>query len=610
MIDRDPAAILAALRNQGVLSEEALRNINLWLTREDLSEFRAEIFALLQAENYRQLEDNFYTRLRVGTGGIRGPMGVGSNRINRRTIAEAAQALAEFIGDFPATVAEQGIIIGYEARAHAREFAEMCAEVFAGNGLKSYIFDGLRATPEVSFAVRFLGAAAGVQITASHNPRTDNGFKFYWSDGGQVVPPMDARFMELVRKVDKIQSLPFDEGRAKNLINYIGVAVDKAYWQAVLGLSLASSRSARVVFSPIHGAGSTNVLPVIRTAGFQVEVVPEQAEPDANFPTAHGDLINPEYVEVMELPIKLAEKLNYDLAICSDPDADRIGVAAKEKINGGKLRFLSGDEVGIALAHFILVKKQEKGELTPRHLLAETFVTTSLIGDIARQFGIKVIDDLPVGFKFIGSLIEKLSDKNDFVFGVEQSLGYLAGTFVRDKDAAIAALLLAELVSECRDQGRTLVDYLDEIYVRYGYYRNDLRMVEFPGKIGFQNIRAIMLGLRLSPPSELAGMRILKTIDCLPATEGVEENYKPGTANDQLTFIFSEDEKTRVTIRPSGTEAKLKFYAQDRAIAAGDLEETRARVDARAKRLLEATVSYGDQFVRPNFSVKASPVIF
>ncbi|MEK7643765.1 MAG: phospho-sugar mutase [Patescibacteria group bacterium] len=594
----DPAVVLTALKSSGVLSQEALANLNIWLTREDLAEFRGDIYALIKVEDYQQLEDIFYTRIRVGTGGIRGRMGVGSNRINRRTIAEAAAALAEFIGDFGVAAKDKGVVIGYEARARAREFAEMCAEVFAANGIKSFIFDGLRATPEISFAVRFLGATAGVQITASHNPRTDNGFKFYWSDGGQVVPPMDLRFMELVGKVNKIEYLPFAEGVAKNLIGYIGAEVDEAYRQAVLGLSLASSRSAQVVFSPIHGAGITNVLPVLNRAGFMVEVVPETAEPDANFPTARGDLINPEYEEVMELPIKLAEKLNYDLAITSDPDADRIGVAVREKMNENRLRFLSGDEVGIALTHFILVKKLEKGELTPRHVLAETYVTTSLIGDIARRFGITVIDDLPVGFKFIGEVIEKLRDKNDFVFGVEQSLGYLVGTFVRDKDAAIAALLLAELVSECKDQGRTLIDYLDEIYLNYGYYKNNLRMVECPGKIGFQNIRAIMLGLRQHPPMELGGVKILKVIDRLPEAGMTAENYKPGAANDQLTFIFSEDEKTRVTIRPSGTEPKIKFYAQDRGVVAEDLEKTRASVDDRASGLLEAVVAYGDQFVR------------
>lgn len=594
----DPITLLTQIKDIGVLSSEALANLSIWLTREDLIEFRSEIFELIKQENYQKLEDIFYTRIRVGTGGIRGTIGVGSNRINRRTIAEAAQGLSDFIGDFGVEIKQKGVVIGYEARSFAKEFAEMCAEVFAANGIKSYIFDGLRATPEVSFAVRFLGATAGVQITASHNPRTDNGFKFYWSDGGQVVPPLDLKFMELVQKVDRIGYMPFKDGLEKKVITYIGKEVDEAYYKAILGLSLSSSHSATIVFSPIHGAGIMNVLPVLRAAGYTVEVVPEQAVPDAQFPTAKGDLINPEYQEVMELPIKLAEKLNYDLAINSDPDADRIGVAAKKKMNGSEVQFLTGNEIGIALAHFILSAKQVKGELASHHVLVETYVTTSLIGDIGRRFGILVKDDLLVGFKFIGEIIEKLNDKNDFVFAAEESLGYLAGTFVRDKDAAIAALLLAELVSECKDKGQTLIDYLDSIYRTFGYYKNRLHMAEFPGKKGFQNIHRIMLGFREKPPVELAGMPILKVIDRLPEPQRSAKTYKVGATGDQLTFIFSADEKTRVTVRPSGTEPKVKFYIQHRADVAEDLTEVRSRVDAQVDALVAAVIKYSRQFIQ------------
>ncbi|OGH64168.1 MAG: hypothetical protein A2821_02475 [Candidatus Magasanikbacteria bacterium RIFCSPHIGHO2_01_FULL_41_23] len=592
------STILAQIKDKKVLSPEALVNLTIWLTREDMAEFRVEIFDLLNQGNYEHLEDAFYTRIKVGTGGIRGIIGVGSNRINRRTIAEAAQALADFIADFGGIAKQHSVVIGYEARTNAKEFAEMCAEVFAANDIKSYIFDGLRATPEISFAVRFLGATAGVQITASHNPRTDNGFKFYWSDGGQVVPPLDLKFMELVQKVDRIQYLKFSDGLRKNLITFIGKEIDEVYYQAIHGLSLSQSRSATIVFSPIHGAGIMNVLPVLRNAGYMVEVVPEQAVPDAQFPTAKGDLINPEYEEVMELPIKLAEKLEYDLAINSDPDADRIGVAAKKKMNESTVQFLTGNEIGIALAHFILSARQAKGELTSHHLLVETYVTTSLIGDIARRFGITVKDDLLVGFKFIGEVIEKLSDKKDFVFAAEESLGYLAGTFVRDKDAAIAALLLAELVSECKDKGQTLVGYLDDIYRVYGYYKNRLHMAEFPGKKGFQNIRRIMIGFRQKPPTDLAGIPILKVLDRLPEAQRSAETYKVGATGDQLTFIFSADEKTRVTVRPSGTEPKVKFYIQDRSDVVGDLEETRLHTDARVNLLTFDIIEYSRQFVR------------
>src|SRR3989344_4687939 len=261
------STILAQIKDKKVLSPEALVNLTIWLTREDMAEFRVEIFDLLNQGNYEHLEDAFYTRIKVGTGGIRGIIGVGSNRINRRTIAEAAQALADFIADFGGIAKQHSVVIGYEARTNAKEFAEMCAEVFAANDIKSYIFDGLRATPEISFAVRFLGATAGVQITASHNPRTDNGFKFYWSDGGQVVPPLDQKFMDLVSAVDQIEQIPFEKALADGTVQMIGKDIDEAYIANIRGLSQNPSRSASIVFSPIHGAGITNVLQVLTQEG-------------------------------------------------------------------------------------------------------------------------------------------------------------------------------------------------------------------------------------------------------------------------------------------------------------------------------------------------------
>ena len=319
------------------------------------------------------------------------------------------------------------MVVGHEARKLSKEFATLCCEIFAANGIKAYLLDGLRATPEISFAVRHLKTAAGVQITASHNPRTDNGFKFYWSDGGQVVPPHDARFMQLVKEVSDIQRMPFDKAVAEGLVSIIGADVDREYQTAIRTLSIDKSRSAKIVFSPIHGAGSTNVLPILQAEGFEVTVVPEQAEPNEEFPTAVGDLINPEFREVMELPIRLAERLGADLAICSDPDADRIGVAARRSLDGTEIEFLTGNQVGVALTQYILERRQARGALAPNHLVIETCVTTTLIADIAESFDLKPMTDLFVGYKFIAQEIAKLEDPTDFVFSAEESLGYLAG---------------------------------------------------------------------------------------------------------------------------------------------------------------------------------------
>src|SRR5438105_5829970 len=314
--------LISTLQRRGRLSPEALQNITLWLEDPGLSEFRPEIQALVEAEQWDELEDAFYKRINIGTGGIRGAIGPGPNRINTRTIGEAAQALCQFIDARGADARQGGVGVGHEARRGSVDFARVCSEVFAANGIRSFRFDGVRSTPEISFAVRHLHATAGVQITASHNPKTDNGFKFYWSYGGQVVPPLDQEFMQLVSGVGDIRRVPMSAG-GDRWVTQLGPEVDEAYLAAVGSLSLDPSRSASVGCSAIHGAGKTNVLPVRQRAGFDVRPVMEQLRPDANFPTAAGKLINPEYREVVAGSIDYAQALSADLAICADPDADR-----------------------------------------------------------------------------------------------------------------------------------------------------------------------------------------------------------------------------------------------------------------------------------------------
>ncbi len=544
------------------LSLEAYTNITKWLSDDEYLSFRGEINSLIEQKKYSYLEDCFYKHIEIGTGGIRGSLGPGPNKINLRTIGEAAQALCQFMTEVSPESMSMGVVIGHEVRKNSIPFASLCASILAANGIKSYLFESFRATPEISFAVRHLGAVAGIQLTASHNPRTDNGFKFYWTDGGQVVPPLDQKFMELVQNVAEVKRMDFEEAKSGGYVTIIGEDIDKIYWEKVRNLSVSKSRSAKIVFSPIHGAGSKNVLPVLSQEGFDVFVVPEQAEPDEDFPTAVGDLINPEYVEVMELPMKYGVEKGADLVINSDPDADRIGVASKIKIGSNEVRFLTGNQLGVLLTEFLLKKKKDLGELNSSNLILETYVTTSLISKIAQGYGIKVVDDLLVGFKFIAEIIEKLENKNDFLFAAEESLGYLAGSFVRDKDASIAALLAAEMVSELKDQGKTMVNYLDEIYAKYGYFKNILRMVELPGKEGAGNIRKIMLGLRSRDWTEIGGKKVLTVIDRLPEEKRDESIYKTGSAKDMRTFIFSNDGLCRLTARPSGTEPKVKYYIQ------------------------------------------------
>lgn len=580
------------------LSPEAVKYLDLWLLDSRFEKFRKDTEKLLASNDVPQIEDSFYKHIEIGTGGIRGTLGVGPNRINARTIGEAAQGLANFIEDFGQVAKEKGVVVGYEARRQSREFAELCCRVFAANGIKSYIFDGLRATPETSFAVRYLKATAGVQLTASHNPRTDNGFKFYWSDGGQVVPPVDQKFMELVAGVQEIKELDFEKAKKTGLVEEVGEDIDNAYVGAICELSLVAEKGAKIVFSPIHGAGITNVLPVLKKQGFDVELVPQQAKPDENFPTAVGDLINPEYKEVMELPMKYGEEKGADIVINSDPDADRIGVASKVKIEGNTLKFLTGNEVGAAMCHFILERLKEKKLLKPEHLIIETYVTTSLISDIAKSFEVRIIDDLLVGFKFIGEIIEKLDNKGDFIFAAEESLGYLRGTFVRDKDAAIAALILGELTSYLKVKKKTLIGYLEDIYREFGYYKNILNMQEMRGKVGFENTGKIMKGLRNHPPTKLGGYQVLKVIDRLPEEERTEAKYKTGMTGDQLTFVLSEDGKTRVTVRPSGTEPKIKYYIQVFSTPDVEMGTLKKKIDEKASKLEESILLAARKYIQ------------
>src|SRR5437899_1746937 len=402
--------LLAAIQSRGNLSTEALHNLKLWVEDPALAEFRPEIQALVDRDEWEELEDAFYKRINIGTGGIRGAIGPGPNRINTRTIGEAAQALCQFIDARGAETRAGGVVVGHEARRGSVDFARVCSEVFAANGIRSYRFDGVRSTPEVSFAVRFLQATAGVQITASHNPKTDNGFKFYWSYGGQVVPPLDQEFMQLVSGVRDIRRVPMSAG-GDRWVTHLGPEVDEAYLAAVGSLSIEPSRSASVVFSAIHGAGKTNVLPVLQRAGFDVRPVMEQLEPDPSFPTAAGKLINPEYREVVAGSIDYAQALSADVAICADPDADRAAVAARQVARETRLDLLRGDDVGAALTHFLLKRRKELGLSSPNDLVLETFVTTSLVADIARSFGTECMSERNVGFKWMAQIIQQREDE-------------------------------------------------------------------------------------------------------------------------------------------------------------------------------------------------------
>lgn len=577
------------------LSPESYSNLETWLEKEEFAGYREELNKLISDRNYNEIEDAFYTRIRTGTGGIRGKIGAGPNRINLRTIGEAAQGLANFIEDFGQKAKDKGVVVSCEVRRNSREFAELTCSVLAANGIKTFLFDGIRATPEVSFAVRYLKTIAGVQLTASHNPRTDNGFKFFWTDGGQVVPPLDQKFMQLVLDVSDIKQMGFDEAKEQGFVAIIGKEVDEAYLQKLQELSLVKSRSAKIAFSPLHSVGTTNALPVLQREGFDVTVLAEQAEPDENFPGAFRDYINPEFEEVLAPTTKLGEEIEADLALCTDPDACRFAASFRTDLNSPRLTYFTANEIASAMLHFILTLLRQEGKIKKELLYIKTFASTTLATDIAKDFGISFVDDLLVGYKWIGQVVEHMSNTGNFVFSFEDTCGYCRGDFIRDKDGAIGALTAAEMVSALKDQGKTIADYLDEIYSKYGYYRNVLYQVEVEGKQGFEDIVTFYKALRANPPTEIAGLQVLKVVDKLDEDLRKPENYQSGVVGDEITFILSEDGRTKLLTRPSGTQPQFKYYLQTFGKVNSDLEKVKREVDDLAEKIEKSMYDYQDR---------------
>lgn len=581
------------------ISPEAFSNIQKWLADEEYAQYKDEIQTLIDKKDWKELDDAFYTHIRVGTAGVRGKLGAGPNRINVRTIGEAAQGLANFIEDFGQEAKDKGVVVGHEVRKQSREFAELTCSVLAANGIKTFLFDGIRSTPEISFAIRHLKALAGVDLTASHNPRTDNGFKFFWTDGGQVVPPYDEKFMQLVMSVSGIKKMEFAKALEEGFVTSVGKEVDDAYIQKILELTLVPSRSAKIAFSPLNSSGITNAFPALKKEGFDVSLLAEQSEPDENFPGAYRDYINPEFEEVLAPTMKFGEEIGADIAICTDPDGCRFAAAFRTDINSSKLYYFTADEIASAMLHFILALAKKEGKVLSDLVYLKTFTSTTLATDIAKSFGIKYVDDFLVGYKWMGEHVGKMENSKNFVFSFENTCGYCRGDFIRDKGGDIGAVTVAEIVSFLKDKGETLADYLNGIYKEHGYYRNVLYQVEVEGKSGFDNIVKFYKELRANPPKEIGGLPVLKIIDKLPEEARKPENYKAGATGDELTFILSEDEKTRLITRPSGTQPQFKHYIQVHSSVEGDLKNCKEEADKMAQQIEDSFREYQDNVLGP-----------
>lgn len=548
----DLVDILTQATAQKKISPVAAQAIHSWLTEPAYADYQPELIKLLQEKKWQELEDSFFQVVPFGTGGRRGTVGMGPNRINKITIGQSAQGLATYLlkihGD---TAKQRGVVIAYDTRLTSEEFAKHTAATLVHYGFTTYLFDSFRATPELSFAVRHLKAVAGIVISASHNPPSDNGFKVYWEDGGQIVPPHDHALMTQVEAALPLTDLkPYST--ANSLLKIVSSEIDEAYLNALINESVSASRSASLVYSPLHGAGISSVYPVLKRAGFtNVSLVKEQSQPDGNFPSVPQHLPNPEIPSATEAATQYAQQLRADLALTTDPDADRLGVVVRDE--HGQYQRFNGNQIAALLGYFVLSQLTEQKKLTSQHFIAKTIVTTDFLNAMADDFGIKIYDDLLVGFKYIAELINLKSPQEQFIFGGEESHGILKGTYTRDKDAAIAALLMSEFVSWLKDQGRTLTWQLHQLFRRYGIYWETLVNVSYPGAQGLAQLNQLLKNLRKNPPLKLGNEKIIRFID---------RQTSPGTKGNVLVLWLSEDGRRRLTLRPSGTEPKLKLYAQ------------------------------------------------
>ena len=555
-------------QQDNLLLASSVTNIRTWLTEPKYAEYKSEIEALIQKEDWQTLNDNFFAVVPFGTGGRRGTVGVGSNRINNVTIGESAQGLANYINE--QQIENPSVAIACDTRNTSPEFSKLTASIMAENGIKVYLFDEFRATPELAFAVRHLNTTAGIVISASHNPPSDNGFKVYWTDGGQIVAPHDKAVMAHVEKTTSIQKGDFNTLKEEGKITIIGQEVDDAYISAVQSESLSSSRSAKITYAPLHGSGVKSVQPTLEKAGFTVSLVQEQATPDGNFPNVPNNNPNPENVPASDMVTAQAIKENADIGITTDPDVDRLGVVARN--SNGEYQFLNGNQIAMLIGAYVVETMQSKGTLKKNHFLVRTIVTTDFISALAKKADISIYDEILIGFKYVAELIRTKQDEGneEFLFGGEESHGILKGSYTRDKDASIAALLLAELTSNLKDNGLTLIDKLDQLYKQYGVFTETLQNVVYPGAQGGEKMKSIMQALRTTPPTSVGEFKVHSITDRASGEEKdphTNETLSTTSAMKGDVLIIklhtNKDSITaRATIRPSGTEPKLKIYTQ------------------------------------------------
>ncbi len=575
------------------MNKETINNINTWLEGNYDEQTKAEI-RRMQKEDLETLEESFYKSLSFGTGGLRGIMGVGTNRMNRYTVGTATQGLANYLKKQFAGKDDLSVAIATDSRNNNRFFADTVADVLSANGIKAYVFDDIRPTPELSFAVRHLGCQAGIVITASHNPPEYNGYKVYWDDGGQLVAPHDTNVIDEVNAIQSIDDVKLD--RKDHLVENIGEEIDKIYMEAIEGLSLSPEAIKEygdigIVYTPIHGTGVKLVPDTLRKLGFKNIInVPEQDIPDGNFPTVKSP--NPEETAALSMAIEKAKETNAEIVLATDPDADRVGLAVRNK--EGDYDLLNGNQTAALLIYYLLTKWKENGKLSGNEFIVKTVVTTELLTEMANDFEVEIFDTL-TGFKFIANKIKELEGKKQFIGGGEESYGYLVGDFVRDKDAVISAVMISELTLWAKQNGNTLHDVLAEIYEKYNFYSERLVSLVRKGMKGAEEIEALMRGFRENPPKIIAGSKLIKIKDYQNSTTldllSGEKNPIDLPKSNVLQFFLENGSK--ISIRPSGTEPKIKFYFSVNHVlnSKKDYKTTKDKLEQQLDLLVEALVN-------------------
>lgn len=602
--------------------KNALGFLEQWLTDQQFSEYTGQIEYLIKRGYWDYLLDSFYTVIPFGTGGRRGEVGVGPNRINPWTIRASAQGHAQYLINHHGEDAKRrGVAFAYDVRIFegnqyfsaelpnpvmglsGRMLAEAAAEVYAANGVKVYLFDDIRTTPELSFAIRYLHAVGGDVFSASHNPPSHNGKKVFDEFGGQLIPPNDEALVEEVTKrVTEIKHLDYQDALDQELIQLIGTEVDEAYIKAASSVSLSKARDVRIMYTPLHGCGSTSIQIALERIGFTVMLDPKTGNPSGRFENVTFNIPNPEVVQSFEIPLQAARKENADILLSSDPDADRIGIMVNHQ---GDWEYLNGNEISAILAEYVISKR--KSDFKGDEVIIKTTVTTNLLREICNRNEVGMIGELLVGFKYVGEEMNTLTKNGKvdaFLMGCEESHGYLAGDYARDKDGVTAAIWLSELAAELKQEGRTLIDYLDGIYRKYGFFRNYLTEIRMLGAVGHEKIRRIQDQLRSQPPTQFGRFTVTSVEDCLnrqPIVSTTDEMSK-----DVLVFHLKPIKGTisiRVTVRPSGTEPKIKMYFEigSEPVGKTDLAAVTSEIESIMQELEKAVMKTGYSLIEVDF---------